>query len=102
MTSCLSTVVQNYKNFTDGWQWDRRGKIDDAVTRSTSSRQHLTHDFDDVLVHQVSVAGEDELISHFVREVLRHDDSHSLFWDAAVEERLTYVRNAGSQSQLMD
>jgi hypothetical protein len=60
----LSTVVQNYKNFTDGWQWDRRGKIDDAVTRSTSSGQHLTHDFDDVLVHQVSVAGRDELISH--------------------------------------
>jgi hypothetical protein len=35
--ACLSTVVQNYKNFTAGRQWAGHQKINDAVTLSTSN-----------------------------------------------------------------
>jgi len=33
----LSTVIQTYKNFMVGWQWDGSGKIDDTVTGTTSN-----------------------------------------------------------------
>ena len=35
--ACLSTVVQAYKNLTADWSWNRRGKIDDEVRRTTSN-----------------------------------------------------------------
>lgn len=35
--ACMSTVVQMYKNFTGGWQWQNHPKIPDNVTLSTSN-----------------------------------------------------------------
>ena len=35
--ACLSSVIQYCKDFTAGWQWDRRPQINSRVTLSTSN-----------------------------------------------------------------
>ena len=35
--ACLSSVIQTYKNFTAGWQWNGHEQINGRVTLSTSN-----------------------------------------------------------------